>query len=265
LLYDSPISNNIGIMPISVRGLYTQICDCLLEPIQLSGDTLTDDQFIAAVNEVLSEFLSLGTYVKPMISQTLTGVRVYPSPGPSSVIKNLAVDEAGIPMNSGFYWDQSDAYWQNKPTGNPNEWRQDQLEEQGFEIRPAPGWEGYEIEIDGIGMYGVISNTSFEINGESLECDPLAIGGLLGTISSDDYGSIYADVAGPMLGTISEIMPSNGNITQFSVTAPEYVVTSLDDYIADVSDLLEPYLRLNLMRMYTPRRLAGSSIGQLQP
>lgn len=247
-------------MPISIRSLYSQICDCVLEPSALSGDTITDEQFLSAVNQVVNQFLELGPYVKPLVSETLMGVRIYASPGPTTVIKNLAVDEVGIPMNSGFYWDQSDAYWQNRPTGNPKEWRQDQLEEQGFEVRPAPSWNGYEVEVDGIGFYGTISSVSLAVNGETIECDPLYSDGLLGTISSDDYGSIYSDVSSMMLGTISSLDVSAMNITQFSVTAPDYTVTSIDQYIPDISESFMPYLRLAIMKIASDSNAETKSV-----
>lgn len=235
-------------MPISVRDLYEQICDCVLEPGELTGEAITDDQFISALNQTIIDFLQLGGYIKPLINQAELGVRIYQSPGPDTIIKNLAVDETGIPMNSGFYWDQSDAYWQNNGPGTPQEWRQDQLDVQGFEVRPAPAWTGWEIEILGSGLYGQLSETSSPM-GFDIECDPVFADGFLGTISECDFGDVYADCAGGMFGIISDMQVSELNMTQFSICSPAYTISSLDDYIPDISDSFIPYLRLNLMRV----------------
>jgi hypothetical protein len=246
-------------MPISVRALYEQICDCVLEPGELTGQTLTDAQFLAALNQVLTDFLQLGPYIKPLINQAELGVRIYESPGPSTVIKNLASDESGIPMNSGFYWDQSDAYWQNSEPGTPQEWRQDQLEEQGFEVRPAPAWNGWEIEVDTPGLYGQISDTHDSL-GLEIECDPVATDGFLGTISECDYGDVYVDCAGAMYGTIAKMEISELNFTQFSICSTQYTVTSLDDYIPDIDKSFTPYLRMAIMRIVSENNAETKSV-----
>ena len=235
-------------MAISVRELYEQICDCVLEPTALTGQTITDSQFMSALNQVLSDFLQLGGYIKPLINQAELGVRIYESPGPSTVIKNLAVAETGIPMNSGFYWDQSDAYWQNSEPGTPQEWRQDQLEEQGLEVRPAPAWTGWDIEVSGAGLYGQISSTSGSM-GLDTECDPAAVGGLLGTISECDYGSVYVDCAGPMFGVISSMQVSDSNITQFSICSTQYTIDDIDQWIPDIDPSFAPFIRMGIMRI----------------
>lgn len=235
-------------MAISVRELYNQICDGLLEPGALTGDVFSDADFINTVNQVVSQFLELGAYIKPLINKTIQDQRIYESPGPTSVTKNVAVDESGITMNSGFYWDQSDAYWQNNPSGNPQEWKSDRLEVQGLEVRPAPDWTGFDVAVSA-SLYGVISATSGAVYGFDIDCDPLAVSGLLGTISECDYGSVYVDCAGPMLGTIADMQVSELNITHFDIVAPQYTITSLDDYIPDIAESFLPYLRLATMRI----------------
>ena len=246
-------------MAISVRELYEQICDCVLEPTALTGQTITDSQFMSALNQVLSDFLQLGGYIKPLINQAELGVRIYESPGPSTVIKNLAVDETGIPMNSGFYWDQSDASWQNATPGTPQEWRQDQLEEQGFEVRPAPAWTGWDVAVSGSGMYGQISSTSGGV-GFDIECDPAAVGGLLGTISECDYGSAYVDCAGPMFGVISSMQVSELNMTQFSICSTQYTVTDLDQWIPDIDSSFIPLLRIGIARIISENNAETKSL-----
>jgi len=246
-------------MAISVRDLYEQICDCVLEPVTLTGQTITDSQFLSALNQVLSDFLQLGGYIKPLINQAELGVRIYESPGPSTVIKNLAVDEAGVPMNSGFYWDQSDAYWQNSEPGTPQEWRQDQLEVQGCEVRPAPAWTGWDIAISGSGLYGQISSTSDSL-GLDIECDPAAVSGLLGTISECDYGSVYVDCAGPMFGIISDMQVSELNITQFSVCSTQYVIDDLNQWIPDIDASFMPFIRIGIMRIISENNAETKSI-----
>ena len=246
-------------MAISVRELYEQICDCVLEPTTLTGQTITDEQFMSALNQVLSDFLQLGGYIKPLINQAELGVRIYESPGPSTVIKNLAVDESGIPMNSGFYWDQSDAYWQNSQPGTPQEWRQDQLEIQGCEVRPAPAWTGWEIAVSGSGLYGQISDTSTPL-GLDIDCDPVYPNGFLGTISACDYGSVYVDCAGPMFGTIANMQVSELNITQFSILSTQYTITDLDQWIPDIDDSFSPFLRLGIMRVISENNAETKSV-----
>ncbi len=246
-------------MAISVRELYEQICDCVLEPTTLTGQTITDSQFMSALNQVLSDFLQLGGYIKPLINQAELGVRIYDSPGPSTVIKNLAVDETGVPMNSGFYWDQSDAYWQNSEPGTPQEWRQDQLEVQGCEVRPAPAWTGWDIAVSGSGLYGQIASTSDSL-GLDIECDPVATNGLLGTISECDYGNVYVDCAGPMFGIIGDMQVSELNITQFSVCSTQYTVTDLDQWIPDIDKSFMPFLRIGIMRIVSENNAETKSV-----
>lgn len=235
-------------MPISVRSLYSQVCDSLLEPGGLTGETVTDEQFLQILNQCLSEFLQLGPYVKPLINPTELGVRIYESPGPATVIKNLAVDETGITMNSGFYWDQSDASWQNNGPGTPQEFRQDQLDNQQFEVRPSPAWNGWQLETSGIGLYGQISTTSNLASDFNIEADERQSQGLLGTISECDYGNVYADPATIFFGVVSGMEVSDLNITQFSILDQTQPIESLGEYIQDISDLFVPYLRLNIMR-----------------
>lgn len=233
-------------MAISVRTLYEQICDGILEPEALTGDVMTDDDFIALVNQTISDFMGLGLYGRWSIVQTLLGVRKYEDLNPVTIEKEILVDQSSMQMNSGFYWDKSDAQWQNQPPGEPQEWRQDQSDANHFEIRPSPCWTGQDIELPTNGYYGTLSSTS-NVNGLNINYDP-QLPSMYGTISECDFGEVYCDFNAPMFGTIARIEYAPTNIACFNIQTQEPFITSLDDYIPFVSPIFTPYFRIDLLR-----------------
>lgn len=233
-------------MAISVRALYEQICDGILEPGELTGDVLTDADFLALLNQTISDFMALGLYGRWSIIQTLLGVRKYEDLNPVIVEKEVLVDQYSLNRNSGFYWDKSDAAWQNQPPGNPQEFREDQVEANQFEIRPSPCWTGEEITLPAIGYYGTLSQTSGS-NGLSIDYDP-EVPSMYGTISECDQGSVYADYSGAMFGIISRMEYSPTNITCFNIQSQQPFITSIDDYIPFVSSIFQAYFRMDILR-----------------
>lgn len=233
-------------MGISVRDIYDQVCDGILEPGGLTGDVLSDSDFITLLNQTISDFMGLGLYGRWSIIQTMMGVRKYTDLNPVIIQKQVMVDESAITMNSGFYWDKSDAAWQNQPTGNPQEWRQDQLSPNQFEIRPAPSWTGQEIEFPGIGYYGTLSQTS-NVNGLNINYDP-ENPLMYGTISECDYGELYVDFSAPMLGVISTINYAPTNLACYNLQSQYPQIESLDDFIPFISEIFIPYVKIDILR-----------------
>jgi len=230
-------------MPISVRQIYDEVCDSLLEPGGLTGGTVTEDQFLSLLNESVIEFIEYGCYAHLCCMQAELGVRVYNEPMSVSTVKQLAAAEVAIPMNSGFYWDKSNASWQNDTPGTPSEWRQDQLDQQQVEVRPAPAWTGYEVEFPINGYYGVPS--SWVANTYDIAVDPsFASTGLIGTIAECDYGAVYVDFTAPMFGIIATAVPSQLNITEFAIIDAPYTINRLDQYIADINPTFKSYLKM---------------------
>ena len=251
---------------ISVRNIYRKVCNVLLEPDGLTGLTLTDGEFLRILNTAVRNLLNASNcfiYINNI--QAMTGVRIYGHPYWVNQPYVAMIDESNLYRSSGSFWDNSDYRWQQQGTGNPIEWRNDQLEENQIEIRPAPYWTGYEVTC-APGLYGIIGTSAFlylaafysggfypgafqtqtvPFNPNSsvtLSCDPSFPSGFLGTISKADLGSVYLEVVGGMYGTIASLVPSDMNITEFTSYNMNNEIVDIDEYIPDIPESLEPYI-----------------------
>lgn len=175
---------------------------------------------------------------------TALGVRIYDHDWYINQTLAATCDESNLFQGSGNYWDNSDYRWQQQGTGNPQEFRTDQLQEDQIEIRPAPSWNGYFTFYES-DMYGTISSasnpTTFDI-----EYDPSSTG-MYGTIGATDLGSVYVEFTGPMYGTIARMQDSTLNITEFNSYTPSQEIEDLDSYIPDLPDSFKPYVKFAVL------------------
>jgi hypothetical protein len=229
-------------MAISVRKLYQEVCDVLLEPSALTGDTVSNDDFLDILNDSLRDFLqSSECYKKIDHNLLVAGTRVYENDYFVNQPTHLYADEDNLYRSSGNYWDNSDYRWQLDPNGIPAEWRNDQVQENQVEIRPAPSWSGNSVTCS-TGLYGTISSVSGVVDFDITVSAPL-----YGTISSTYTGPVYTDVTSPMAGTIAALLCSATNLTQIFTYTLEREITSLDDYIPDIQDTFKPYIKFMIL------------------
>ena len=229
-------------MAISVRALYNDVCNALLEPGGLTGLIVSDDMFIRLLNDSLRNiFQASNCFLKIDNIPTAMGVRIYDQEYYLNQVIAALVDENNVYQGSGHYWDNSDYRWQQQGTGVPQEYRTDQLQENQIEIRPAPQWSGYHTTFAESGMYGTLSETS-SANTYDIDYDP-ASSGMYGTISKTDLGSVYVEYTKPMYGVIASIEESTLNITQISTYTLNFEIESLDDYIPDPPGSFKGYVK----------------------
>ena len=102
---------------ISVRSVYTKVCNTLLEPGGLTGLTLTDEDFLRIFNSSVRNFLNCSNcfiYINNI--QALLGVRIYDHPYWVNQPYVAMIDESNLYRSSGAYWDNSDYRWQQQGT-----------------------------------------------------------------------------------------------------------------------------------------------------
>jgi hypothetical protein len=256
---------------ISVRELYNQVCDSILEPDGLTGLTVSESDFIRFVNDAVRLlFSSSDCFIYITNKQIQVGVDIYSNPYWVNQISTVLCDESNLTRGSGSYWDNSDYRWQMQGPGNPEEWRNDQLQENQIQVRPTPYWNGYELVCIS-GQYGTfsqnpllsqkafqsnafqqnsfqVSNTPSSTNGTiNINCDPSYLGGFIGTISKADLGSVYLNVVGPMFGVVSDMVPSDLNLSQFVTYTQDIAIDSIDGVIADIPDSFTPYIKFAVL------------------
>ncbi len=229
-------------MAISVRKLYQEVCDVLLEPSALTGDTVSEDDFLDILNDCLRDFLqSSECYKKICHLPIVAGTRVYNEDYFVNQPTNIYADEENLYRSSGNYWDNSDYRWQLQPNGIPSEWRNDQVQEDQIEIRPAPSWSGNTVTC-AAGLYGNISSTSGVVDFNITATAPL-----YGTIASAYTGDVYLEATYPFFGTVSGMTCSATNLTEITTYTFQKEITSLDDYIPDIQDSLKPYVKFMIL------------------
>lgn len=229
-------------MAISVRKLYQEVCDVLLEPSALTGDTVSVDDFLDILNDSLRDFLQSSECYKKINHNLLTaGTRVYDNEYFVNQPTHLYADEQNLYRSSGNYWDNSDYRWQLDPSGTPSEWRNDQVQENQVEIRPAPSWSGNTVTC-AAGLYGTIASTSGVVDFNITTTSPL-----YGTIASAYPGAVYLENTSPVLGTAASMICSATNLTQIFTYTFDKEITSLDDYIADIQDSFKPYVKFMVL------------------
>jgi len=194
-------------MGITVSQVYTDVCNALLEPGGLSGETISVANFIEILNDSIRDLFECSACFRKffnLISEN--GVRLYDHPNQVNQVMTCLSDENTIFQGSGNYWDNSDYRWQQLGPGTPQEWRVDQLPEDQLEVRPSPAWDGYQVSIP-TGLYGTISQTSNATTFD-ITVDPNVTTGLYGTISAAEYGDVYVEFTAPMFGVMSNIVES---------------------------------------------------------
>lgn len=227
-------------MGIPVSRVYVDVCNALLEPGGLTGETIPISIFFDILNDSIRDLFECSAcYRKIFNIVSQEGVRVYRHDYFINQPMTVTMDENTIFQGSGNYWDASDYRWQQLGPGIPQEWRTDELEEDQIEVRPAPAWDGYQVSIPS-GFYGTFSQTSNPITFD-ISVDP-AVTGFYGTTSSAEYGSVYVEFAAPMFGVPASIVESTLNITEFPSYTQFSDVQSLNDYIPDFPLSFTPYV-----------------------
>jgi hypothetical protein len=231
---------------ISVRKIYTDVCDSILEPGQLTGQTLTDSQFLLLLNDTLRViFQASSCFCKLINVETYLGVRLYDHPNFVNEISLAQCDESTINQGSGNYWDNSDYRWQQDGPGTPQEWRSDQILDNKIEIRPAPAWTGYTPTLPVNGLLGTLSETSAAVTFD-IDYDPASLG-MYGTISKTDLGAVYTEFTAPMFGVIGTISEATLNITEMAVYTLQDEIEDLDAYIPDLPESFAPYVKFGVL------------------
>jgi hypothetical protein len=229
-------------MPISVRQVYTEVCDLLLEPTALTGETVTNDDFLEILNDALRDFMQASECFKKINhTQLVAGTRVYNDAYFVNQPNVLFADESNIYRSSGNYWDNSDYRWQQAGNGTPMEWRNDQVQEHQVEIRPAPSWTGDTVTC-AAGLYGTISSTSSAVDFDITTTAPL-----YGTIASAYSGPVYLDTTYSFFGTAANIIGSTNNLSEIFTYTFDSEITSIDSYIPDIPDSFQPYVKFMIL------------------
>lgn len=234
-------------MAISVRQVYKEVCDVLLEPTALTGSTVTDTVFLEILNDCLRDFMQASECFKKINHiQLVAGTSVYNEAYFINQPAFLYADEENIYRSSGNYWDNSDYRWQLDGSGTPQEWRNDQLQEDQVQVRPAPSWTGNTVSC-AAGLYGTISaipaSVDFTITSPTSP--------LYGTISTAYTGPVYLDTTAPLYGTVASMTCSATNLSQIFTYTFDSEITSLDAYIPDIPDSFQPYVKfMTLSRIF---------------
>lgn len=237
------LQSDFGVIsPIWVTDVYNQVCDSILEPGGLTGETLTLTSFYSFLNDALRDILEASLcFVKLNSYQAISSGTVYNHQPYINQTVQLLVDEVSIPRNSGHYWDMDNYRWPQGLAGNPEQWRDDELLEDQIEVKPAPSWFGYTPTWN-TPAYGTLSTTTspvtFDIYYEEF---------MRGTIGDTSQGSTYVEFESPMLGVVSTINESTLNITEISTYTPEIDIAALNLYIMDLPLSFQPYVRFGIL------------------
>ena len=121
------------------------------------------------------------------------------------------------------------------------EWRNDQVQEDQIEIRPAPSWTGNSVTCAS-GLYGTIASTSAAVDFDITTTAPL-----YGTIASAYTGPVYLDTTYPLFGTIGKLVGADNNLTQIFTYTLDSEISSLDSYIPDIPDSFQPYVKFMIL------------------
>ena len=245
-------------MPIFVRtDIYEPVCNQLLENTGLSTlGLMTDANFLGILNDTVSDFLTYTRFkFKINTVPCLAFQSSYTEPDFILNSKSVLYGSKNLYRSYEFYTDAARPNSANDKPGIPRDWYDDDASVKGFNLRPAPAFNGGQVIVAlGQGIYGNISQTS-DVNDFDITCDPLFANGLLGTVSDCHGGDCYVEVAGPMFGTIANMVASNGKNGNITMIGPSNLfnrVQDLDTYLELISPSFAIYLRYGvLMRIFS--------------
>lgn len=238
-------------MAIKVQTLYNKICTELVEEGGVQLGIVSQADIISHISQVAREWIySTGIYRQLFIIPVRGGVSVYDQPSYSTGAQQAWFNNVTIFESSGYIWDQTDYSWRLADSGNPSEWREDNVGVLKLQLRPTPMFSGATIGTDINGFYGTISSTSnanrLDISLENPDVEPM-----YGVISSTADSSIFVDCPGGLFGIPASIEISTGNLMATTYNDQYYTITSLDDYIDVIPNTFEFYILAGVLaRVY---------------
>jgi hypothetical protein len=191
-----------------VSDLYSTVCDVLLERGGLQLGLLTVEQFLDYVSSVTLDYLQQSGLVKRIQAIPLQfgiaqyGVADWLGETENVMAMGFAVGESSTSDVSNFSQN-----WMTK-LGKARAWFEDEQTMKSLSIFPAPNLDGNQVNVvGGGGLYGVAASAV-----AGADIDFQASAPMLGTISGES-GSCTLLTAGPMYGTIADMVTTKSNLT----------------------------------------------------
>lgn len=236
-------------MAIKAQNLYNQVCVEICEPNGAQLGIVSQADIINYINQTVREWIYVsGLYKQFFIIPIVAGVSIYDQPSFSVGVSQAWFNDETIFESSGYIWDQTDDTWRLEDSGNPSEWREDNVGVLKLQIRPVPISGGTTVITDINGWYGTFS-TSTSV-GTVFVCDA-STSGLYGTISTCDNGDAFVDCPGGYFGIPADIQVSTGNLMAATLNDQYYAITDLSQYIDVIPNSFEFFILAGILsRIY---------------
>jgi hypothetical protein len=195
--------------------IYKQCSNVLLEDGGLTLGLITDSEFYAIANEVVTDFLSKTQIIKKVFCvPLLVGVDTYTKPDQLGEIDEALAGQTHINRTSGFYLDNSDPSW---PTqfNQPQSFKEDEVPVNQIQLSPMPNVEG-ELTYTYDQGYGVPASTSGAVDFD-IQANPSTPGY---GVFAEAIGNPYLEAAGTGYGVYADMVCSTGNLTMIGNVIP---------------------------------------------
>ena len=226
----------------TVQDVYQSICDVLLEPSGLTSGIYTEAQFLDDFREVLWDLLQQTCLVKALLALAVTsGTSEMSIPDCALSVEDAVYDARYLHYATALEMDNLIAGWRST-TGLPKRYHEDRLPPDTLGLVPTPNVTGGSIAWASP-LYGTLSSTA-----GATDFDFEYSAALSGTIAGFT-GPVFIETIVPLYGTISELVPSNKNLTLLAPVKPLLQSYTLTDRIEILPDSFLPYLKYGILAL----------------
>jgi hypothetical protein len=232
-----------------IQKVYDGICKVVMEPNGLLLGLLTEREVIDAIGSVVSDLLFDGAVIRKLqIQQIQFGKVQYEEPDWMLNTEQCLVDESHLWMESTYDTATANPDWLTSLPGRPSTYRMDQQEQKRISIQTAPAFSGPVVDlIQGEPFYGTLSEQQDGYSVSLVSNEPF-----YGVLSGDYDSPVYLEAQPTGLGTIENLVSSDGNLMTFGPSQPVRNDDQLNDFLAEVPNSFLIYIKYGaLARIFT--------------
>jgi len=195
---------------MTLNDLYLRVAEICLEPGGFQLGLITDQQFLSAYVDVVSQFLqeTRAFQLFTCMNETI-GQEEWELPDWCGDVRAAFHDNNYLRHENSESLGATNEYWSNSSTrlGVPQMWREDTMDPKGMAVWPFPLRNGNQVSWPVNGFLGTIASITASPSDSITAVFPAPFyGTLAGTVNDYDpvyYGSTYVDTPGVYVGTVS--------------------------------------------------------------
>ena len=225
----------------TVNTLYLEVCDAMLESGGLQTGLWSQQEFLDAFVDILTDFLQRSSLYKKIDAQIQgAGISQYVWDDWCMELQAMFSNEKFLFHGTADDLDSSNQNWMSK-VRVPRDWHDDQLPPRTSELFPSPSSNGNQVQTTAVnGFYGTLSAVT------AGDIDIQTSAPLYGTIAGNT-GRVYVESSGPFYGVMRSVVETKSNVSAITTVSPFNFYPGLATYIEQVHDVWFPAIKCGVL------------------